>query len=627
LIVNNRLFSWNVLPLWVGFALILIPFFSIWRVGMLSSFYLEAGSLLFALIFVLMSVVMFWGNASGFSGSLKQNCPPASIYFIVLAIFWAMQARIMKLPYIGLSDMVAWTFVVYALVGWACRGWVLRVGQERVVSILAWVLVLGACLQGVVAWLQYSGKAAAFSGYLMYRPNIVEGQLGQYNHLGHFMMWGILSAGYLWGVKRMAVWLFVPIIVYLTATTGIITSRALIAYVLAMAILLPIWRVLAGKSANRVVMGLALAAAGVIVFQFALEPILQIFSDAPTHLDNGIARLGEHSHEGSGRSYEWKKAWAVFQTAPMWGYGWGSYPVQSFLLDEHIYPKAFRLYDPNVLFTHSHNSFLNLLAEMGLVGTLLILGGLAWVISGCLKMRNAPNLLLLALMTVSLTHSFLEYPLWYIYFLTVFALFPMLMTTGLPNVSEFVSGSLKNCLSNNKWAISVALLALAMIFGITRLGFAYNELVAANKKNNTTSERTQEIMQLLHTSRTEPMLAHYADITLINYTQTNSETLPQWANLAQKSIGFRPYAHAYKNGLILYRQGKVAEAKHWLHQTYRYYPHQMHVYGNEIMLSPYYTGLRQQFTEECEAYRHADPKKAPICAEALPSEPKIKKTK
>ena len=33
--MNNRLFSWNVLPLWVGFALILIPFFSIWRVGML----------------------------------------------------------------------------------------------------------------------------------------------------------------------------------------------------------------------------------------------------------------------------------------------------------------------------------------------------------------------------------------------------------------------------------------------------------------------------------------------------------------------------------------------------------------------------------------------------------------
>ncbi len=615
--MSNRLFQWQLLPLWLGLALVLMPFLSIWRVGVLSSFYLEISSLMAALMLVLMTVVMF-GYGQAVSGSLKVNVPPATPYFVMLALFWAIQARVMDVPYVGQSDMVAWSFVVYAMLAWACRAWVLRVGQERVVSIFAWLLVVATCAQGVVAWLQYTGDAAQFSGYLMYRKGIVEGQLGQYNHLGHFMMWGILAAGYLWGVRRMAWWAAIPVVLFLTATTGIITSRALIAYVMAMGLLLPLWRVLAGKSANRVVVCMGLAAMSVIAFQFLLEPIMQLFSD-DLQLNSSLERLSGHSHEGSGRSHEWKKAWQVFQSAPIWGHGWGSYPAQSFLLDESIYRTGFRLYDPNVLFTHSHNSYLNLLAEMGLVGTLLVLGGLAWVISGCLKTRNAPNLLLLALMAVSMTHSTLEYPLWYLYFLTAFALFPMLMSTGLPDdthAQTTTSGSLKAPTFHwGMWLVGV--FTLAIMLGIIRLAFAYNDLVIATKKNANTKERTEQIMQLLLTSRTEPMLAHYADLTLINFTHTTQKDLPNWAHLAQKSIQFRPYAHAYKNGLILYRQGKTEEAKRWMHQTYRYYPHQMPVYGNEIMMTDHYLGLRDQYTAECQAYRKAN-KHAPTCAEALP---------
>ena len=77
-----------------------------------------------------------------------------------------------------------------------------------------------------------------------------------------------------------------------------------------------------------------------------------------------------------------------------------------------------------MLFTHSHNSFLNLLAEMGIVGTALVLLGMAWAIRGCFQRANAPaGVLILALISVSLVHSTLEYPLWYVYFLSIFALF------------------------------------------------------------------------------------------------------------------------------------------------------------------------------------------------------------
>lgn len=613
---NHRLFQWRLLPLWLGLALMFAPFLSIWRVGVLSSFYLESGSLLMALLFVLMSVIMFWGQP--FSGSLKRTLPPAGGYFLVLAIFWAVQARVMDLPYVGLSDMVAWAFVVYALLAWACRGWVRFYGQETVVSVLAWVMVVACVLQGVVAWLQYTGAAAQFSGYLMYRAGIVEGQLGQYNHLGHFMMWGILAAGYLWGVGRMRWWLALPILLFLTATTGIITSRALIAYMMAMALLLPAWRVWSGRAANRLVLCLGVAVGGVLLFQFVLEPLLHLFSDN-LNINSSLERLGGHSHNESGRSYEWKKAWLVFLSAPIWGYGWGGFPSASFQLEDNIYTRGFRLYDPNVLFTHSHNSYLNLLAEMGLVGTILVLGGLLYLVSGCLKAKNAPSLFLLTVLTVSLTHSVLEYPLWYLYFFTIFAVFLMLMPTEWSGES---SGSLKKQWAGQTWATGavVGVMALAISVGILRLAVVYNQMVQASKLNETTEKRTKQIMHMLMVSRTEPMLAHYADLILINFTHTNQKEVASWADLAQKSIAFRPYAHAYKHGLLLYRQGKTDEAKQWLEYTYRYYPHQMSLYGNEIMLTDYYHGLREQYTNHCQAYREAN-SQAPMCAEALP--PKV----
>lgn len=624
--MNNRLFQWQLLPIWLGFAFIMMPFLSIWRVGVLSSFYLEAGSLLMALLFVVMSACVFWANpVANNAWSWRARLPSASVYFVVLALFWAIQARVMDLTYVGLSDMVAWTFVVYALLAWACRGWMLRYGQERVVSILASVLMVTACLQGVVAWLQYSDYASYFSGYLMYRKGIVEGQLGQYNHLGHFMMWGILATAYLWGVRRVATWIAIPILLYLTATTGIITSRALIAYVLAMMLLLPIWRILAGKSANRVVATLAVATLAVVVFQFALEPILQLFSNG-TQLSSGLERLGSHSHEGSGRSFEWKKAWLVFQSSMLWGHGWGSYPIQSFLLDSSVYPSGFRLYDANVLFTHSHNSFLNLLAEMGLVGTVLVLGGLAWVIRGCLKVRNAPSVLLLALMAVSLTHSFLEYPLWYIYFLTAFVLFPMLMpsadgATEIEQASQSSDAPIRS--SHPMVPMAVGIFAVMIMVGILRLAFVYVDLLDATRKTSSSREKAKQVMALTYISRAEPMLAYYADLSLVNHIDTHAKEVPDWAiQSAKRSSLYRPYAHTHKWALLAHRTGETEHAKMLFQKIYHYYPTQLHVYGSAIMSSPYYEDLQADYTATCEAYLKIRPNAEP-CAESAEQKLKI----
>ena len=103
-------------PLWICFWLMAVaPFLSLYRVGPLSSFFLEAGALLAALVLVLLSA---------FYGRLNVRLPAASLYFLLLAAGLWLQARLMGLVYPGFSDLAVWTFVILALTAWACRGWV-----------------------------------------------------------------------------------------------------------------------------------------------------------------------------------------------------------------------------------------------------------------------------------------------------------------------------------------------------------------------------------------------------------------------------------------------------------------------------------------------------------------------
>ncbi|ULJ64078.1 O-antigen ligase family protein [Wielerella bovis] len=598
--MNKPLFTSETAPLWLGILLVaVVPFLSIMRLGPLPSFFLESGSLFFALILVLLTV---------FSGSLKSKITDSFWYFIVLAAFWAIQARAMNLTYLGMSDMVSWTFVILALMCWACRGWVLKLGAERAVSILAAALLLGALANAAIGWLQYTGLASKFQGYLMYRAGIVEGQLAQRNHFGHYLMWGVLATGWLWAQKRLASIIALALIVFLAATMGLTGSRTIFAYVLALAICLPVYRVFSGSISNRTVMGLGLAAAMVLLCQFAIEPVLALFHDGG--VNSAAERLSGSQFEGSGRGYEWKKAWQIFLSAPLLGHGWGSYSLYGFL--ENVYPTGFRPYENSVLFTHSHNSFLNLLAEMGLVGTALVLVGLLFVVRACFQRVNAPvGGFLLALMSVSLVHSVLEYPLWYIYFLSVFALFIGFAPPADESERENTQGSLKT-------SMPVLFATLILMGGIIRLGFAYQDLRAVSGSSNVgVKKRTDNIIGLLTTAKTEPMLRYYAQLQLMNYVDVNANSIPDWAiEHARENMLYRPFANAHKYGLVAYRSGYEQEARDFMKLMYRYYPAKMPAYAAPIMNTPHYEGLRQDYTAACEAYA-ASINQRPNCAQAM----------
>ena len=189
-----------------------------------------------------------------------------------------------------MSSIVSYTFVILALMCWACRGWLLREGEERVVSTLAAVLVVGCVMQSVIGWLQYTGLAKHFTGYLMYRTGIVEGQLAQRNHFGHYLMWGVLSASWLWAQRRLPTILAAVCVLLFASTMSLTGSRTVLAYVLMLAVWLPICLLLGGRENRRTVVALAAGTFAVLIG--LVHPNRIAAKCGGTHARRATGRLG-----------------------------------------------------------------------------------------------------------------------------------------------------------------------------------------------------------------------------------------------------------------------------------------------------------------------------------------------
>lgn len=582
----------RLLPLWCCFLWICAaPFLSFYRVGPLSSFYLEAASLLGALMLVLVTA---------YKGLLSVRLPKAAVGLLVLAAFWWLQARMMDLIYVGMNDMVMWTFVILALAVWACRGWVAAYGQERIVTVFAWSLLFGTLLQAAIAFIQFKGwyDLGFLRSMIVYSGKEVSGQLGQRNHLGHYLMWGVLAAAYLWSTRKMPGWLGFLLVFLMTAVLGLVNSRTILGYVAGVALILPLWRWRAGRDSARQVRIFFLTVALVAVFQFTMGSILELLGNG--QYETAVERAGNSGFEGSMRQIEWRKAWTAFLSAPWFGHGWNSFAQQTFWIN------AEQQYFPNnilgVLFTHSHNIVLQLLSEVGLVGTVLVaLTMLAGLWRMLVRPYHPASLLLLSMVAVSMCHSMLEYPLWYIYFLTPFVLMFALAPARYEDVSDDLAWA-----RGRNWA--GGLTTLLIIGGLLHMGWTYTDLVDYSRipKNESTDMVGRKINGLRHISENSPMLAYYADLSLTRRAEPTDMQVKPWAEKAAiNSLSYRPYSNAYQVALYLYRQGKTEEGAKWMQAMQYYYPYMMSFYAGKLRSHPVFQPLLPKLLADCKDFVNA----------------------
>lgn len=468
--------------------------------------------------------------------ALFAHVPRAALWALLAALCWALQPLLVPTLFPGMSWATALAWGCMALLACVTAALRERFGQRELTVWLAWALLGGALIQSLIGAAQLTDLAETLGGVLFYdraHPTTnIFGHIGQRNQFAHYLMWGVVAGCYLHAAGKLpARWLW-GLVAWLALLLAWAGSRTILLYLLALSVLALVWHWRIGDGASRRLRNvLWVSCALILAAQFLLpwvNQLVSLLSHESVGGASGLERLAANGDGmGSRRFAEMQKAWLVFQAHPLWGVGWSQFAAESVRLQ--TLPQFAAAGFNSGLFTNAHNLVLQLLAEMGGVVTLLVLGGFAWAVWPYFRQRaELEHVLPLGGMAVTLIHSLLEYPLWYLYFLAVLVIF-VALAPG-PGVRLARPARLP------LW-LGVAALGWLSLAGLSR----YNELVGLYSPQANAKANEVRVARLAEIVETEPLFAFHALNTLDNYLQPTREHLAEKRRWLARLAAFRPY--------------------------------------------------------------------------------------
>jgi len=346
------------------------------------------------------------------------SSPVPALWLIVFAAFLAAQAASGGHVYSQLP-VVAALYVLYAaLMIWLGAQLTAELGIARVATVLAMFLLAGALANSLAGVMQFYGRPKLFEDIVAeLHGNRAYGNIAQANLYANYLALGEGALLFLWLRERVRTAYALPALALLVLGGALSGSRGTLLYAL--------WYAALGFLAARTQEGAqkwrpkiaACGIAGAVLAAHFAVPWL----NAALHLgpsgEGAIDRL-EH---GEPRWQVWLIALRVFLSAPFGGVGAGEFAGAAFEIG----------LDPSLttigeVWTSPHNVPLHLLAETGLVGTLLVLGGLCvWGWQAARRYwtgREVASWWIIAAVGIEMIHSLTEFPFWSAHFLGVTAL-------------------------------------------------------------------------------------------------------------------------------------------------------------------------------------------------------------
>lgn len=425
--MKNRIINISFFALLAVIAI--VPFAIPYAYFPISKFYSESTSLI--------AGVMIFALAAFSKDQIKL--PPVAIASFLFAVFALIQPFFVHIYFIGNNHYLALLFIICGLVAVGISSMVDESEDsfKKIMVFLSWSLVISATIQAIIAYMQYTGKAANFSEYVLVSPDNVTdgsnifGNIGQPNQFTDFISIGVVALAYLFLVGQINVIVFIAYgILFALSITFTARRGVLLYYVIMLFTTVWVWlrnrkdsdKVASYKKAMFIIAGLLI---GLILVQVIFPKIVSLIASTPANTTTGLERLsgdaiGQSTYR---RFYEWYKAIILFKEHPIFGVGWYQYPREGIYImqtDRFAYiPQNMKLY------THCHNSLFNIMAETGILGTLILIGyAIGYSIFGLLRKINTVEGLFAVLLSIPiLTHSFLEYPLWYAYFMVLLVIF------------------------------------------------------------------------------------------------------------------------------------------------------------------------------------------------------------
>jgi len=463
-----------------------------------------------------------------------------------------------RVPYAGqvltAAMYLVWTALLMTL------GHQLRkaLGLTTVSVVLAWFVLAGGLLSTLVAWLQHYEISTVLNAVIARKSSsAIYGNLGQPNHFADYLTLALVSLAFLFArgsLSRTAAAVCGMPMLLVLALSG---SRSIWLYlVVLLGLAFWFYRGRQDTAGRRLVHCILLLTAGFVLAQALV--MLPLFAPSQSLAITAAQRLFESSPGPSARLQLWREAWNMFTRFPLLGAGWGQFSWHHFAYQALESDAA-----PLGLFNHAHNIVLQLLAETGIAGAFLIIGGVSWWLW---QWRRATLTLehwwMLALLGVIGIHSMLELPLWFAYFLGVAALVLGMGASGIAAPALQRIGR-----------IAVLMVILAGAVNALSLVYGYRDFERLFIKKETDALSDPQLNALLARAQADPVLEPYAELAASFGIPVNREKLKEKLALNSRVMHFAPIEDvAYRQALLLALTGDSGAAQRQFRHAARVYP-------------------------------------------------------
>lgn len=482
---------------------IILPFFLYKRAAPQFAFYSELTAAICITIFLILA-----------SFSIRRFIVfnNVTIYLNVLAVYLFFDMYINSVIYHSLQWLYIGSLFLSSLVAIVITSLCYQQGYKKVFIIVCYGLMIGSILQDIVVILQIMHKEI-FGGWIYYispgQP--YSGNIGQRNLLAHYLSWGILATTYLTynsNIRKFWGW---GLIIFQAAILGATNSKTLILYAFVIITLLCITHFWQKQLVKKLLKIFTITIFLILAFQIITLPLINSFQNNSHMSISSVARLTSNPDVAT-RSVEWMKAWFIFLNNPWFGTGWGSYAYQGFAISSNpIFPDILSGYS---LASHTHNIILNLLAEVGIFGTIITIGGFAYILKPLLTKRwSAITLSALSMLVITGIHSLLEFPLWHFHF---FLIFIILVSVLLDSVTvNQAQNKSKNVVLFRSVIIS---LSCMLLFFASNMYYLYWSMELYTYSHETDeNDRIQTAKRILEVGNEQPLLKAYSDFKALKY--------------------------------------------------------------------------------------------------------------
>jgi O-antigen ligase len=488
--------------------------------------------------------------------------PTVALAPLGLILLLGLQVALGRVPYAE-QALVATLYLLWAALLITLGR---RLGQElglrSVAETLAWFILAGGLLNALAGVIQHYDLTTPI-GFLVARKEgaAVFGNLAQPNHFAAQIAMALASVAFLYAHRRVGILLAIACAALLLFVAALAGSRSPWLYLAAFIVLaLLAWRLRRDDQTRRLALFAIVLLPGFLVAQ----GVASLAAPGGGLQVTSAQRVFESASGVAARLELWGDAWRMFLAAPILGSGWGQFSWHHFLNHASTGASA-----APQLFNHAHNLALQLLAETGVVGFVIVLGAAVTWLAGLRNIAiDADWWWLLALMSVMGIHSMLEYPLWYSIFLGPAAL---LLGLGAQHILIVrVQGALR-------LTVGACILAGSLyLLGVLAPYRDFERVVFSAESSSLARTDERAFTAVISDVHREPLLTPYVELAIAHGVTVSRDGLAEKIDLTRRAMHFAPVAVVvYRHALLLALTGDRAAALRQLERAIRVYPDEL----------------------------------------------------